>query len=427
MEKTGYDTLNRMPVMLTVMQGMCMFLFISSFNLNAILPWARSSHLLFMRTFLILLSFVACLVAKLVSRKRQGKFCRLVFALIFMSHLVFCYAFICPRPRLLVFDGIPLLRKVHIHTNLIFSLINTSIFAPYLFFLSQYICSIPTYTEIPGLFVYLRRQSGDIFNDSKKVLVGSLQLGFPAAGLYFGTVHVALKTLALIFRIDIVYTTLIDLVIHVLIMSISNFVYFYAFSILDHLIIFNGSFASSRLARSDVFACNTSEMSVEERRYWFHQVSLLHRELRLKSHAKVAKSVQECVEHELSELARLVSSMENSKKQLDASLYVTVPQVNRNFIKRYRAYHIFDLMKKKVSHEVKMLVSCKKYRILSGVMVQMLNFVYDLGKNENLCIISPAILRSLENLSGAVSGAEKMCGIDLEKKTLVELFAKLSQ
>lgn len=427
MEKTGYGTLNKTSVVLIAIQGTCVFLFISSFNLNTILPWARSSHLLFMRTFLILLSFVTCFAEKLMSRKKQDHLCRLEFVLIFISHFVFCYAFICPRPYLLVFDGLPLLRKVHIHTNLIFSLINSSILAPYLFFLSRYICNIPIYTEVPGLFVYLKRQSASILSDSKKVFTASLQLGLAAAAIYFGIVHVILKALALVFRIDVVYTTLLDLSVHILAMSISNFIYFYAFAVLDHLIIFNGSFVSAKLARTDIFASSISSMSMEERHYWFHQVSLMYRELRLKNHTKMIKGVQECVEHELSELARLVRSMEGSKKQLDISLYVVVPQVNKNFIKRYRAYHIFEVIKKKINYEIEMFILSGRYRVLSGVVERMLNFVHCLKNNENLSIVSPTILKQIENLSSMVGDVEKMCEIDLEKRKFVELFAKLSQ
>lgn len=426
MERTGYDTLNKIPIALVAIQGTCIFLFISSFNLNTILPWAGNTHLLFTRTFLILLSFFACFLEKIVSRKRQDWPLRLSTALIFVSHLTFSYAFVCSRPYLATFDGVPLLRKARIHTNLIFSLINSAIFGSYLSLLSHHISRVPMFTEVPGLFVYLKRQFSDIFNDSKKMFTVSLRMGLTIACLYFSTVHVIIKTLARALRIDIIYTTFVDLAIHVLVMSVSNFVYLSASSAIDHLIIFNMSFASAETT-PDILSHNVSEMSVGERHYWFHRVFLSYKELKVKNRIKLVKDIQECVEYELSDLARLVDVMKNSKMELDSSLYVTVPQPNKNFIKRYRAYHVFEMIKKKMAHEAWMVVLCRKYRTLSGVAWHMLNFVSDLKKKENLCVVSPAVLHLTKDLLKAVRGAEKMCGISLEGEVLAEFFTKLSQ
>jgi len=398
---------------LTALETVLLSLAVSTVDLNIITPWSKNTHFYFMRTCVIVLSLLFCLLEKLLFRSLRLNYTQSLVLTAF-SHFLFSYVYIYPKIPMVSVNGFIFINKIQISTILFLNLATSFFLSLYMTFLSYCIYNFPTYTQTSGLFVYLKQSFYSIAGDSKNVFLASLKLSVVFSMIYFGSVNLILRFIAFFLRIQLLNPSFFYLCIHILAVSLSNTVYFFSNLIINHLIVFNSSYSSSKTG--NMLYNEIDGGRKEEKRLWFHKTAQTHKKIR--NNPMLIKSMHEYILFEMSELENVLSLMDNCKRRLDDTLYTAVPQVNKNYTKKVKECSILQAIGLKVRTQFEMFIFRRKYSVYYEFLANALSFVSNERGHGSLSPLSVEIISQISDLVKLIKKTESAFKLDLQSENL---------
>lgn len=137
------------------------------------------------------------------------------------------------------------------------------------------------------------------------------------------------------------------------------------------------------------------------------------------------KIIENYITQEINNLQDCLNALEILKKQLESSLYINVPQVNKNYSKKYKAFDFIDSFKSKIVYKIVKNLLAKKLNVFIENFVSILQIVKIVREQDNINVISMdnqqlivKILKELKLLSVQME-------IDLNTAAFEENFNKL--
>ncbi|ELA41173.1 uncharacterized protein VICG_01772 [Vittaforma corneae ATCC 50505] len=436
-DSAGERLCSPVPVIVTLLQAVILSFIISSINVNTLLPWYTNQHIT--RTFLICSASIL-LVGQRILNRQHALTLKNNLIMEFTSHILFTYCFIQPQ-TLLKFDRTYIfpLSKLKIHVNLLFSVVNSAIFSSFFTFLDCFVKSRIVYTQAPGLFAYLRSKLVAILVDAKNVMQWCIRLSVVGFILYFCLFHNILSILTFSLRISLFYNSITEVVFHILILCINDAVFYIFYAILEYVAVFNLSFNSYSVdyhtepddnAINDIKSThenvsNTDCINSILLKYHKAVMAFKSKELKFKTKPNEAKLVEIAACSALDEIREILKLFEASRNSLDSEIFVTVPQANKRYIKRYRAYHLLNILWGKMQYQAQCFVLSRRLSIVLDSLIEILDFVFTVREQEGIQLLNQAffndLLETVEHI-GDISGKLQ---IDLKDERLSNLINKL--
>lgn len=363
-------------ILISALQTLLLSLVVSSFNVNAL--FMKTDFLFAFRTSLIFFVFLIELLNKFLIKSNtinpfQSFIARFVSVFLFLHSFIYSsnsFKFYFKGPCLIFL-------KLFFHSNLLFSILNSIVLSSYLTFYSFFISNVPAYTQASGLIFYLKDQIPSIISESIGISMFTAKLTSLTVISYILCIHTLLKSILVFIRISPYYNSIWDLFSFILKVCISNSVFYLIFRFIDSFILFNTSFDY------DDFSNDSLDLK-------YHKIVMAYKrkELKLKNNSKAIQTLECYVSKEISSLKQIINYIELSKKHLDSSLFIHVPQANRNRSKKYKVFHITDALKSKGIHYIEKWLLSKRFNVLIEHFETVLLLCKTIKDNENIVVLA---------------------------------------
>lgn len=363
-------------ILMCVLQTLILSLVISSFNVNAL--FTTTHFLVGIRTFLISFVFLGELLNKLLIKNNsidlfQSFITRSVFIFLFLHSFIYF-----PSSFKFYFKG-PcfIFLKFFFHSNLLFSFLNSLLLSSYLTFYSFFIANVPSYTQASGLLFYLKEKIPSIFFESIHISLFTVKSCSLVILGYIVCFHTLLKYIFIFIRISPYYNSIWDFIPFILSLCVSNGVFYVISRFIDSFILFNTSFEYDELSNDSL-----------DVKYHRVVMSYKRKEIKLKNNSKAIKILECYILKEIEELKQIIKYFELSKRHLDSSLFIHVPQANKNCTKKYKVYHMTDALKSKIAYYIEKWLFSKRFNALVEHFEAILLLCKNIKDIENIAILS---------------------------------------
>lgn len=365
-------------IVLSAIQCVLFSVILSSININTLLSWYDNNH--FKRIFLIAISGLIILSWKILSRTGLLHPKQLL-AVIFMAHFIFCYSFIYPQIFIRIDKKIIFpISKLMIHVNALILTSYSLIFSLYFTCIDYYVKIIPQYTHSRGLFSFLKSNILEIVTDSKRATMYYIKIIVLFLICYFCFLHNVFYFILPFFRITVFYRSIKEMILYVLILGINTTLFTMFCKVVDCLVVFNISFRPDDIILDDIDVLDYQKMVV----------SYKNKEIKLKSSPKISKVIESSVLKDIKDLKNVLEMLGQSKKDLNSKIFVSVPQVKKGYTKRYKAYHLIDVLMSRIYFSVRTFLLSEKFHFVSNALTEKLEFVIFVKEQESILTVSPS-------------------------------------
>lgn len=396
--------LKGIPLFLTVLEGVCVALVMSHFDLSL------ASY----RSMILFLSFMIMMFSKISLFSYYP-----LLLTNFLSFFLFANAFVIPTEFMRI-KGSFILNIVQINLNMVLTVIWCLLFAIY----SSYIrinYSYLVYTFPRGLLSYLKNKIMSTFKNMRSIFILTF---LSCLFIYFNLMILnnTIGKLLILIRFRLFFPGLISSMRHILGLCISTLFYYFDNVIYEGLVNFNRSY----ILNPEI---TKMEQSKEGMRFWFHNLRLVYSKQSVNSskYGPLSKSynslkhLQSYIDFEISQIVSILESMRTTKNIMTSAFYISVPQVNKNYSKKYRAFSICETIKNKIKYEVEMHMLLMQYYNSTTFMTNLLEFLAE-TINDDLGL--EYILKT-DKLIGDIQNTENIVLKDLSSKNYSEIYGKL--
>ncbi|KAF9764536.1 hypothetical protein NGRA_0477 [Nosema granulosis] len=389
------------------------------------------------KTMFYATSGLVFIYAKFVGRKHNlSFFCRtILFAL---SHFLFTSNFLAGTNLL---EGSKdtasfFQKKISINVCYLFNLLVSLIAGVLCTVRYSFLTNPQTFTHTGGLVFYLIKSSQGIFNSIMNFYFLDLLFSYWFVAFYSFFLRFILNVFFILFRIQLVYHSLLSLFNHIILSNTSVLVYYLLMEIIDRLIVFNTSILNKQFA--DFYFYDDIDML----RYSFHQVSGLSYKYTYVCR-KVSRSqsslvnLEDYITVEFASLKKVLDSLIAEHKALENKLWITVPQVDKaterqatnenvsshkqhNFTKKFKTYGILDRYISRIGYFFKVRALINDFNKQMYYVERIDKFINFLVKHRDCYLLLGEFDRRYselyKNLLESIKKTEKECGVDFKIK-----------
>lgn len=400
-------------LILSAIQCVLFSIVLSSINPNTLLSWYDNNHL--KRMTLIAISGLGVLFWKILARTGLLNPKQLL-AIIFIAHFIFCYNFIYPQILLetnkrIIFP----FSKLMIHVNAFILISYSLVSSLYFTAIDFYVKTIPQYTHSRGLFSFLKSNILEIAADSKKALSHYIKIITLILVCYFCFIHNISNLILPFFRIAIFYRSIKEVILYVLVLGINTTVFTAACKLIDCLVVFNISFRPDDLTLDDTDVLEYQKVTVSYKK----------KEIKFKTSPKMAKVIESSIKKDINNLKNILEMLDQSKKDLNSKIFVSVPQVNKGYTKKYKAYHLIDVLISRICFHVRLFLLSEKFHFASNILAEKLEFVLFVKEQENVVITCPSIQSLLYEIVTDTKDVSEKMDVSLLTDKLLNIHDKI--
>lgn len=234
----------------------------------------------------------------------------------------------------------------------------------------------------------------------------------------FGTL---IKILLLFVGVSVFYLSTIEVLVHLLMLCINNAVFYFATRLIEDLSIFNNSFYEPHI--SCLSKCSQRDIEALE----YHKLIQKYKsgEIKLKTHSKESMIVEKSMVAELKELNEVLDFIEAAKNMLDSKLFVTVPQAQRRYTKKYKVYNSIDMLLNKLYYELQCFVLVNRFKLVCETLPDTIEFVLSVKKNENIQLITQSTIHQFEVIVERATAISSKLGLKLCTDELSDVLKRL--
>lgn len=396
-------------MLLIIIESLVLCFLLSSFSISNILgsPLSRCSQNL--RTIFICTSIGILLFNIVATKRKQIRFLSSLF-MVFISSIVFTQSLFwssCP-----IFFGnasFIFLKKIYIDACFIDTLINSAAVSFLISFTTIHIYNLSYYSQAVGLFSFIKNKGKKDLNHGGSIFLCSVILNLCLLVLYFFVIHTPWRYISLFIRISPHMSSIKKIILHLIKIGISNTVFYFVYLILDRIVQFNISF---------YFEDIQAEISPEScRKMSFYRALSQYkkREIKLKYHSKQIKLIEDYIDDQLTLIEDTVASYSKIMTKIDAIMYVTVPQANKNYIKKYYGLDIFEFAISYLKYFTTKAVFYLRFRYIIDNFLDIYEAIYAVRNQENIIIFSDIIRQRMAKI---ISKGGK---VDIFKAPLAEM------
>lgn len=423
MDTFKFPRMSLITIAVTYIQSALLALFISSIDIASAIYIDKQSLFLKFRPYAILLSCIIYASTKiLLNNQILSQYT--TFLLLFLSHALFNLFFVVSFPSQVAYkykDSFFLFNRIQIHLGLLLNVLVCGANSFFLTFINHKVNLGLSYTDVQGLFLYLRLSIYKALYRAYRLALYELY-GMSVFSLsYIIILGTILRLPLFLLRIYIVYHSIIELFNYIIILSITIFLFLSVIEIIEYLITYNCSFV---VQRQLVFEGSSS---LNGQRYYLHQINSIYKHnisTKLKNSVSILRDLTDYSAKEIKYTVSLINNMITAKNDLDSSMYVTVPQVNKNFIKKVKSYDIISSIRCRVKYYIDMAILSRRYSFMNKILCKIISFHILLNRRESLGILNAGSLCDIKTLSEKLRNLDKTIGIPLETYELSTLISK---
>ncbi|KAI5172487.1 hypothetical protein PAEPH01_1763 [Pancytospora epiphaga] len=267
------------------------------------------------------------------------------------------------------------------------------------------------YTETGGIFLYIARNFPHLLHESYVLFVASSVPTF--VFLLFSLLFFIplLNILRFIIPIDIFYSSTIELIADIVLISMSNWIYCLFIGILALLFIYNSSVIPFD-------GCYSQSSLFSKGRL------LLHRHFTMVSFSS-DRRLSEYIELEFLEAHTILDSIQSAAVKLENSRFLNIPQINRNGGTKIRNYDIVAYFRSLWNYYLTIYTLSFRYHEIAFSLCRILSYFAKVQNYATRCdadlLKVPTLFESLLERERFI---EKYCQINLESNEHAEHFKR---
>lgn len=268
------------------------------------------------------------------------------------------------------YKGIILINKINISSNFTITLLLSLVFSSYFIFLKLYLFNTEIFPSSKGIFMFLKLKLTIFKNDLKENFKFYSRLSLVVSFIYIFLIHIFLSKILILLRINLHFSGIFSFLCQILKFLFSLLFFNFIDTILDTIIIYN------KLFYFDKNKIKEFENLEINKRIWFYSV------LYEKNNIKVLNEVKEYVNSEIITAHKILYNLYVLKKSLDSQVFISVPQPNKGFSKKYKAFLLLDRIWNRIKYEIELHLIVKKYNIICNILKESLNYILNIKNQE---------------------------------------------
>lgn len=400
-------------------------IFIGFLDFNIIFPW--KNHELWKRVIYFCICSQLLLICKSMHRNTKyflsltkDTFPTLI-GIHVLTYFIFAIYFIeyptKPFRLAYLFPFLKTKTQILSRKMLFFLLFNASTFTTYQVFLENYTSFRQKYTHIPGLFTFLKSKLPFLIPECTSAFKFSLKTNFALFVFYLAFCIPFLITSRITVKVIFDFlNSSSEIFVYMITFSFTNFVFHMFSKLIEYSQTFNSTFYISTIEIDPKSATKANE-ALE----YFKIVSRYKKnEFKFRTHSKEASMVEMYFEKRTKEMNKILNYIRESKKRLDASLFVTIPEPNKNQTRRYRAYDTFNIMLSSLKYCIEIRILAKRFNAACEFLPECVDFVVSIREHENLNVVREPFLREFNALVEDSIDLSKRLKLNLLVKPIIE-------
>lgn len=414
---------NSVQIAIAMVQAIAISVLISCINFNTLSPWYSNHHII--RMCLICISFVLILSTNIFNRQHLLNLKENVI-IYFIAHLIFSYHFINPHlPIKFDKNYVFPLSKIAFHVNFVFYIANSFIFASFFSFINIYVRTRLIYTQSAGLFTYLISKTSKLAIYTKKILQWFSKSFLVFFILYFCVFHNIITILSSFVRITFFYSSIMEILFNILILCANNIAFCIVISIIEYIMVFNISFSPSSIDYLVNEDLQVDLMNLLLLKYHKIAMSFKDKTLKFKNQTNEAKIIELTLIETLNELKEILTLLEVADKSLNSELFVSIPQVNRKPIKKYKTYNLINTLYNKCYYTISCFILKSRLELVLEGLLEIIDFIFTVKEQENIQLVDEISLSEIIKVSEEMEIVSNKLQIDLKDQGLASLVHKL--
>lgn len=308
--------------------------------------------------------------------------------------------------------------KLCISSNFAINVIHSFLVSSFISKMHFYLSDSSFYIDKVGFLMFFKDSFCQIISEFKDFFAfSSTFLGFSVI-YYLVFFHLIINSFIWLGRIRFVFSGVFTSISCFTLLILSSTIFFFGISFFDCIIRFNKSYVSAKTQLPDFDLLKHDD----DKRFWFH--CIYSSKVKTSNELNLKRDVQEYILFEMLNLASVLEDLTILSKQADASRYIHVPQPNKNYSKKYKAFDLLTSCKNKIINYSENYVLLKKYNLINNALVFAFNYLFSTPSNLRF---KYEFIKKIESIILTIKEAEIALGRKLNSDFYLEMEAMVRQ